>query len=54
MRDDHRIKAPWPHSFDPKAFPVFYRGELVGNLIPNLIVDEAVIVDPKVACFTDT
>jgi GxxExxY protein len=38
-----------------KAFPVFYRGELIGNLIPDLIVDEAVIVDPKVvACFTDT
>ncbi len=39
----------------PKAFPVFYRGELIGNLIPDLIVDEAVIVDPKVVvCFTDT
>ena len=38
-----------------RAFPVFYRGELVGNLIPDLIVDEAVIVDPKVAAsFTDT
>jgi GxxExxY protein len=36
-------------------FPVFYRGELIGNLIPNLIVDDAVIVDPKVvSCFTDT
>jgi GxxExxY protein len=38
-----------------RAFPVFYRGELIGNLIPDLIVDERVIVDPKVvACFTDT
>ena len=38
-----------------RAFPVFYRGELIGNLIPDLIVDDAVIVDPKVAaCFTDT
>jgi len=28
---------------------------LIGNLIPDLIVDEGVIVDPKVvACFTDT
>src|SRR5947207_14559187 len=27
----------------------------IGNLIPDLIVDEAVIVDPKVvACFTET
>ena len=38
-----------------RAFPVFYRGELIGNLIPDLLVDDAVIVDPKVtACFTDT
>jgi len=28
---------------------------LIGNLVPDLIVDEAVIVDPKVvACFTET
>ena len=34
------------------SFPVSYRGELIGNLIPDLI---AVIVDPKVvSCFTDT
>jgi len=38
-----------------REFPVFYRGELIGNLIPDLIVDDIVIVDPKVvACFTDT
>ena len=38
-----------------RAFPVFYRGELIGNLIPDLIVEDAIIVDPKVAsCFTDT
>lgn len=38
-----------------KGFPVFYRSELIGNLIPDLIVDDAVIVDPKVvSCFTDT
>jgi GxxExxY protein len=37
------------------SFPVFYRGELVGNLIPDLIVDSSVIVDPKVvAAFTET
>jgi GxxExxY protein len=36
------------------AFPVSYRGELIGNLIPDLIVDDAVIVDPKVvSCFAD-
>jgi GxxExxY protein len=27
---------------------VFYRGELIGNLVPDLIVDDAVIVDAKV------
>ena len=37
------------------AFPVSYRGELIGNLIPDLIVDDAVIIHPKVvSCFTDT
>jgi len=37
------------------SFPVHYRGELIGNLVPDLIVYNAVIVDPKVvACFTDT
>jgi|SRR5581483_8795991 len=37
------------------AFPVSYRGELIGNLIPDLIVDDAVIVDPKVVSwFTET
>jgi|ERR1051325_5374855 GxxExxY protein len=38
-----------------KGFSVFYRGELIGDLIPDLIVDDAVIVDPKVVtCFTET
>jgi GxxExxY protein len=38
-----------------KPFPVFYRGELIGTLIPDLIVDNSVIVDPKVvSAFTDT
>ena len=38
-----------------RSFRVSYRGELIGNLIPDLIVDNAVIVDPKVvACFTET
>jgi len=39
----------------PRSFPVWYRGELIGNLVPDLIVDNAIIVDPKVvACFTET
>ena len=38
-----------------RSFPVSYRGEPIGNLIPDLIVDNVVIVDPKVvACFTET
>jgi len=37
------------------SFPVFYRAELIGNLVPDLIVDDAIIVDPKVvSCFTET
>ena len=38
-----------------RSFPVYYDGELIGNLVPDLIVDETVVVDPKVvACFTET
>jgi GxxExxY protein len=38
-----------------RSFPVFYCGELLGTLIPDLIVDNTVIVDPKVvSCFTET
>ena len=38
-----------------RSFPVWYRGELIGNLVPDLIVDNVIIVDPKVvACFTET
>ncbi len=31
-----------------RRFPVYYRGELVGTLVPDLIVDGSVIADPKV------
>ncbi len=38
-----------------QSFPIFYRAELIGDLIPDLIVDERVIVDPKVVtAFTET
>lgn len=38
-----------------KSFPVVYRAELIGNLIPDLIVDGSVIVDPKVVtAFNET
>ena len=29
-------------------FPVFYHSELIGHLSPDLIIDNTVIVDPKV------
>ncbi|HZE57225.1 MAG TPA: GxxExxY protein [Chthoniobacterales bacterium] len=31
-----------------RSFPVFYRGELIGTLVPDMIVDSSIIVDPKV------
>src|SRR4051812_18915689 len=38
-----------------KEFPVFYRGHPIGKLIPDLVVDAQVIVDPKVVtAFIDT
>jgi GxxExxY protein len=37
-----------------RSFPVFYRTELIGDLIPDLIVDSTIIVDAKVvSCFND-
>ena len=47
-RGGHRIAVQ-------RSFPVSFRGELIGSLVPDLIVDDAVIVDPKVvACFSET
>lgn len=38
-----------------RQFPVYYDGHLIGTLIPDLIVDDLVIVDPKVVtAFNDT
>ena len=38
-----------------KEYPVFYREHFIGKLIPDLIVDGKVIVDPKVvSAFNDT
>ena len=38
-----------------RRFPVHYDGQLIGTLIPDLIVDGLVIADPKVVSeFTDT
>ena len=38
-----------------RQFDVFYEGQLIGTLIPDLIVEALVIVDPKVvASFNDS
>lgn len=36
-----------------RSYPVFYRSELIGHLLPDLIVDDTVIVDPKVVSAFD-
>jgi GxxExxY protein len=37
-----------------RKFKVYYDGQLIGNLVPDLIVDDRVIADPKVvAAFHD-
>lgn len=38
-----------------REYPVYYHNHFIGKLIPDLIVDNKVIVDPKVAsAFNDT
>ena len=38
-----------------RQFPVHYRGQYIGCLVPDLIVDGLVVVDPKVtAAFNDS
>jgi GxxExxY protein len=38
-----------------REFPVHYRGHFIGKLVPDLIVEGRVIVDPKVVtAFNDT
>jgi GxxExxY protein len=38
-----------------RSFAVFYRSELIGTLVPDLIVDSSLIVDPKVvSAFNET
>jgi GxxExxY protein len=43
------------HTVDvQKIFPVFYRGEVIGELIPDMVVDNAIVLDPKVvSTFSD-
>ena len=40
-RRGHAVEAP-------REFPVFYRNEPIGHLTPDLIVDDKIIIDPKV------
>lgn len=48
IRRGHRVDQQ-------KCFPVHYESQLIGTLVPDLIVDDLVIVDPKVvSAFTDT
>jgi GxxExxY protein len=44
------------HTVEPqRQFPVHYRGQWIGTLVPDLIVDSKVITDPKVvSAFNDT
>ena len=44
------------HQAEPqRQYPVFYDGQHIGTLVPDLIVDDAVIVDCKVVTsFSDT
>jgi GxxExxY protein len=44
------------HQVEPqRQYPVVYNGQHIGTLIPDLLVDESVIVDCKVvSAFTDT
>ena len=38
-----------------RTFPVHYRNQLIGELVPDLIVDSLVVVDPKVvSTFNET
>jgi GxxExxY protein len=36
----HKVEAQ-------RRFPVLYHNELIGDLVPDLIIDDLVIVDPK-------
>jgi GxxExxY protein len=43
------------HSIEQqREFPVYYRGHFIGKLVPDLIVDSRVLIDPKVvSAFAD-
>lgn len=38
-----------------KSYPVYYAGELIGTMVPDMIIDDSVIADPKVVeAFSET
>lgn len=45
----HELRKRGHEVDQQKEFPVHYDGQLIGTLIPDLIVDGKVIADPKVA-----
>ena len=48
LKRGHRIEQQ-------RIFDVYYKGQRIGQLIPDLIVDAQVIVDPKVVtAFNET
>jgi GxxExxY protein len=48
LRRGHTVTAQ-------RSYPVFYCRELIGHLLPDLIVDDTIIVDPKVvSAFNET
>ncbi len=49
------LRARGHHVEQQREFPVYYRGQLIGILVPDLIVDDKVVADPKVVtAFNDT
>lgn len=43
------------HIDQQKQYSVYYEDQIIGTLVPDLIVDDLVIVDPKVvSAFNDT
>lgn len=42
------LQARGHHVEQQKPYPVYFRDQLIGTLVPDLIVDGKVIADPKV------
>ena len=42
------LRAEWHEVDQQKQFPVYFRDNLIGTLVPDMVVDSLVIADPKV------